>query len=222
MIPAEAAFELHSLGSERRRIGRRHREERLDGARHVVQHEPELVVGLGIAQRMARELAPVLVVVVPLRQVVSARQGRERALERQDVQAVARQLEVPDDLRPQQAHHVGEDREAKARKDFLAHRRAAHALAALEHQHLLSGAGEIGRANEAVVAAADDHRVVSHFLFLSGSKKGFLTTRAAARQRRCSTVISISSVVPGAAHSARRWASAMYFFRTGDQAPLVA
>ena len=32
--------------------------------------EPELVVGLGVAQRMARELAPVLVVVVPLRQVV--------------------------------------------------------------------------------------------------------------------------------------------------------
>ena len=132
-----------------------------------------------------------------------------------------RQLELADDLRPQQAHDVGEDREAEAREHLLAPGRAADALAALEHQHLAPGTREVRGASEAVVSAADDDGVVSlhasHF-----SKNGFLTTRAAARLRRCSTVISISSAVSSANHGARRCASAMYFLRSGDQPPLVA
>src|SRR5881394_3875436 len=138
-----------------------------------------------------------------------------------------RQLELADDLRPQQAHDVGEDREAEAREHLLAPGRAADALAALEHQHLAPGTREVRGASEAVVSAADDDGVVSlhavHFSFLrGGSKNGFLTTRALARLRRCSTVTSISSDVPCANHGARRCASAMYFFSNGDQPPLVA
>ena len=48
-------------------IGRRDGEDRLDEARHLVQLHAEFVIGLGIARGMARELAAVLVVVVPLR-----------------------------------------------------------------------------------------------------------------------------------------------------------
>ena len=48
----------------------------------------------------------------------------------------------------------------KPGKHLLGHRRAADALAPLEHQHPLARAREIGRAHQAVVAAADDDRVV--------------------------------------------------------------
>src|SRR5438105_4642524 len=126
------------------------------------------------------------------------------------MQAVTRQVQVADDLRPQQAHHVGEHRETETREDLLAHRRAADALAALDDQNALAGAREIGSAHQAVVAAADDDDfVLVHTRFRSGSKKGFFTTCTAARLRWCSTVISMSRAVPGFAHAARRCASAI-------------
>ena len=145
---------------QRGRIGRNHAEYRLHGARHLVHEPPELVVGLRVARRVARQLAAVLVVVVPLREVVAVRQRRERALQRQDVQAVPRQVEIANDLGAQQAHHVREHRELEAGKDLLGHGRAADALAPLEHEHALAGAGEIRGAHEPVVAAADDDCVV--------------------------------------------------------------
>src|SRR2546421_9037968 len=188
-----------------------------------MQEQSELVVRLGVAHRVACKLAPVLVVIGPLREVVSVREWRERALERQDVQAMARELELADDFRPEQAYHVRENGEAEARKHFLGHRGATDAFAALEHEHLAAAAREIGGAGEPVVAAADDDGVVAlHARFRGGSKNGFFTTCAAARLRRCSTVISISSGAPGAAQRERRCASAMYFLRSGDQPPLVA
>ena len=45
----------------------------LHRARHLVHQPAEFVVGLGVARRVARELAAVLVVVGPLRQVVAVR-----------------------------------------------------------------------------------------------------------------------------------------------------
>src|SRR5258706_11494606 len=123
---------------------------------------------------MPGELAPVLVVVRPLREVVAVVERRQRALERQDLQPVARELELADDLRAQQAYHVREDGEAKAGEHFLAHRRAAHALATLEDQHLAPGASELRSTGEPVVAAADNDGVVSlPAFFLGGSKNGF-------------------------------------------------
>src|SRR5205085_3016202 len=171
---------------------------------------------------MSREFAAVLVVIGPLREVIAVGQRGECALERQDLQPVARKLELSDDLRPQQAHDVGEHREAKAWEHFLAHRRAADALAAFEDQHFASCAREIGGTGEAVMAAADNDRVVAlHARLRDGSKNGFFTTWAAARLRRCSTVTSISSAVPGAAQRAGTCARAMYFLRSGDHPPLV-
>ena len=48
------------------------------------------------------------------------------------------------------------------------------------------------------------------------------TTRADARLRWCSTVTSMVTWVPVSEWGVWRWASAMYFFRIGDQHPLVA
>ena len=73
----------------------------------------------------------------------------------------SRQLELADDLGPEERHDVREDREAEAREDLLGDRRAAEDVAPLEDQRLHPGPGEIGRADEAVVAAADDDRVVA-------------------------------------------------------------
>src|SRR5437868_7032726 len=187
-----------------------------------MQQQSELVVSLRVALRMACELAAVLVVIGPLREVITIHKRGERAFKRQDLQPVLRQLELADDLGPQQAHDIGKDREAEAREHFLAHRRAADALAPLEYKNLAPRAREIGGAGETVVAAADDDGVVAlHALFRGGSKNGFFTTRAAVRLRRCSTVISISRAVPGAVQRVGTCASAMYFFSSGDHAPLV-
>ena len=71
-----------------------------------------------------------------------------------------RQLEVPDDLRAEQADDVAEDREAEAREDLLGDGGAAEHVALLEDQCLQPGTGEIGRADETVVATTDDDRVV--------------------------------------------------------------
>ena len=47
-----------------------------------------------------------------------------------------------DDLRPQQRHHVGADRELEAGEHFLGHRGSAQDVPALEDEHLLAGAAE--------------------------------------------------------------------------------
>ena len=61
----------------------------------------------------------------------------------------------------QQAHQVAEDGEPEAGHDLFGDGRAADDRAALEHQRLLAGAGEIGAAGQPVVPAADDDGVVS-------------------------------------------------------------
>ena len=111
---------------------------------------------------MAADLALRLRVIVDAPQVIAVRHRREGAVERQDLEAVARQIEIADDLRPQQRHDVRADREAEAGEHLFGHRGAAEDVAALEHEHLPPGAGEIGRRCQAVVAAADDDRVILH------------------------------------------------------------
>ncbi len=43
---------------------------------------------------------------------------------------------------------------------LLAHGRAAEDVAALEHEHLAAGLGQVGGARQAVVPAADDDGIV--------------------------------------------------------------
>ena len=100
------------------------------------------------------------VVIVPAGEVVAVLERRDRARQRQDLQAMLGQFEITDDLRPQQADDIRELREAIAREDFLGHRRAADDFAPLEHDNLLAGAREVRSGNQAVMARADDDRVV--------------------------------------------------------------
>jgi hypothetical protein len=111
---------------------------------------------------MAGNLAAGLLVIVDPPQVVAARHRRERAVERQQLHAVARQIEIANDLGPEQRNDVGADRELEAGEHFFGHRRAAEHVAAFEHEHALARPRQVSGAGEAVVAAPDDDRVVFH------------------------------------------------------------
>ena len=73
---------------------------------------------------------------------------------------MARQVEVADDLGPQQRDDVGADRELEAGEDLFGDRGAAEHVPPLEDEHLLPGPREVGGVDEAVVPAADDDDVV--------------------------------------------------------------
>ena len=211
----------------RARPRRRGVDDRLGEAGQEAQGLAELGVDVRVPGAEARDLLTRAVGVGPAAQGVAVRQRRERALERQDLQPVARQLEFADDPGPQQADDVGADRVGEAGVELLADRGPAQHGAALEHHHPAAGPRQVGRADEPVVPAAHHDRVdrplFRHQLrFRSGSKKGRGTTRAPMRRRSCSTVASMASPLPGAAQAASTVARARYFFRVGEKARLVA
>src|SRR5262245_32192269 len=153
----------------------------------------------------------------PGTEVVIVFQRCDRAFQRQDLQTVFGQLEVADDLRPQQTHDVGEDGEFEAGINFFRDRGTAHEWTFLEHEHLAPGSGQVSGSHQSVVTSAHNDRIVTSVLLchlprdsirvptaaayaflLSRSRKGSLCTTAAMRWRRCSTVISSSTAVPAA------------------------
>src|SRR5690348_11337131 len=99
-------------------------------------------------------------VVVDAPQVVTARHGRERAVQGQDFEAMAGQVEIANDLRAQQRDYVGAHRELESGKDFLGDGGASEHVAPLQHQDFLACARQIGGGGEAVVASSDNDCVV--------------------------------------------------------------
>ena len=85
---------------------------------------------------------------------------RERPIERQDLEAVLRQLELADDLRPEQRDHVRRHAESKAGENLLRYRGSAEHMAPFEHDDLEARARQIGGGDQAIVPAADHHGVV--------------------------------------------------------------
>ena len=147
-------------GSRPVRSGGTIAQDRLDEPGHLDHQLAVFLVGLGVAEAPAAELADRPAVVVDPPQVVVL-ERRERAVEGQDVEAVLRQVELADDLGPEQADDVAGDAEPEAREDLLGHRGPAEQMALLEDDGLQPGPGQVGGADEAVVAAADDDRVVA-------------------------------------------------------------
>ena len=84
-----------------------------------------------------------------------------RKLSLNDPQAVAGKIEIADDFRIEQRDRVGRDRIAETGVKFLGHRRAADRIARFEHQRLETRGAEIGRADEPIMAAADNDGVVA-------------------------------------------------------------
>ena len=150
-----------------RRIRRRHQQRALDEAAIAADLHRVFVVRLGVADRMAAQRFARAVVVAVIDDPLALRIGRGVDVVRDDLQPVARQVEEAENLRPQQRADVGAGRIGEAGILLFRHGGAADLLAPLQHQHLqlvlavlLAALGEIGRAGQAVVAAADDDRVI--------------------------------------------------------------
>src|SRR5205823_4543244 len=70
------------------------------------------------------------------------------------------QPQVADDFLAEQAVDVGRRGDLEAGEDFLGHARAADDGPAFEDEHPPAGAGQVAGGDQAVVAGADDDRVV--------------------------------------------------------------
>ena len=143
-----------------RDIGRRLVRER---AQDVGQAREPRLVGvetLGVGRREFRHLG--LGVSRRRLQIAPVGQGEEvgeRAID--DPEAKAPKIEVADDGRVEQRDRIGGDRIAETRMKFLGRRRAADDRAALQHEDLQPGRGEIGCGDQGIMAASD-HRDVRH------------------------------------------------------------
>ena len=71
-----------------------------------------------------------------------------------------RQLELSDDLGPEQRDHVRGHAEPKSREDLLGYRGPAENVAPFEHDYLQARPREVGRRHQPVVPAADHDGVV--------------------------------------------------------------
>ena len=130
---------LQPARGERRRVSRFHGEDRLDESSHGDHRAAVLVARLGVDAGMPCDLPARPGMVVHAPQVVAVRHRGERAVERKNLEAVPRQIELADDLGPQQRHDGRADGEPEAGK-YLSDRGAAEHVAPFEDQHLASGA----------------------------------------------------------------------------------
>ena len=141
-------------------IGWHDTEQVLDRAGHMEERPAVVVVRLRVAHGEAGDLPPAAVVIgVPV-EAVAVRQRGERALQRQDGEPVAGELQFADDLRAHQAHHVREDAVAKAREDLLGDGGASQQRPRFQHAHVEARARQVGRVHQAVVPAAHHDHVV--------------------------------------------------------------
>src|SRR5262249_51600404 len=74
-------------------------------------------------------------------------------------QPMRRQIEVADDFGIEERDRVSGGRVAEAGKKLFRHGRTADDSAPLKHDHAQARPGQIGRAHEAVMAAADDRYI---------------------------------------------------------------
>src|SRR5271156_987620 len=110
---------------------------------------------------MPLELAARFGMIVHAPEIISAGHGRHGAVERENFQAVAGEIEIVNNFGAQERNDVGENRKFEAGNDFFGYRSATQNVAALEHQDFFAGAGKIGRVDKAIVATADYNDIVT-------------------------------------------------------------
>ena len=135
-------------------------EQRLERLADHVQVVAVLLVGVGVVLAVAGDLLEVLAVVLGQPQVVAVLHRGERGRHEQRHEAVLGELQVLDDLRPEERERVRERREPEAGTQLLGDGGAADEVAPLEDQGPQARLREVGAVDEAVVAAADDDGVV--------------------------------------------------------------
>ena len=90
--------------------------------------------------------------------VIERQEIRDSAFD--DAQPMLREPQIGDHFRIEQRHRVGGDRIAEARMKLFRDRGAADDMTPLQHDDFQPGHRQIGGADEAVVPATDDDRVV--------------------------------------------------------------
>ncbi len=143
-------------------IGGRHLEDAGENRRDAPESAVEARPGLRVPSGPGRESGGGLCGVAPEPQPSAVGVGSEDA--RLGLRGLDRNAEVAHDGGAEGARRMGEGRGLEARVDLLGDRRAAHDGAPLENEGFPSGLGEVGRRDEAVVAAADHDDVGLHRL----------------------------------------------------------
>ncbi len=143
------------------RVGRDHVEQGLDRLAHAVEVVAVLLVGIGVVGRDASDLAQVLVVVLGEPQVLALGRGRELRRHEERQEAVLGQLQLVDDLGPEEGQGVREGREPETGTELLGDGRSADQVPLLQDQGLQPATGQVGAVDEPVVTAAHHDRVVA-------------------------------------------------------------
>ena len=157
---AERGERQQLLGVVAEQVRRRRVQEWLDRLADHLHVVRVLVVCVGVVLAVPGDLLQVLVVVLAQPQVVAVLHRGEGRRHQERHEPVLGQLELVDDVGPEEAQGVREGREPEARVELLGDRRAADERAALEDQGLEPRFRQVGAVDEAVVAAADDDGVV--------------------------------------------------------------
>jgi hypothetical protein len=109
---------------------------------------------------MTRNFTASLGVIIHAPEVIAIWHGRERAVQRKNLQTMSRQIELANNLRTQQRDDVRTNRKLKTRKHFFRHGGSAKHMTPFEHEHFLSGPCKICGINQTVVSAANNYDVV--------------------------------------------------------------
>src|SRR5205823_5394194 len=126
--------------------GRCLEDHRLDEFHDVRPERDVLRIGVRVALREPRQLPMVAVRVVPEEDRIPVGEGQEELrVERMDFVPETREIEVADDLGPQESRGVGESGESDPGEHLFGDGRAADDPSTFEDEHLEPGLREIGR-----------------------------------------------------------------------------
>src|ERR1041384_7700191 len=93
-------------------------------------------------------------------EIVAIRHRRKGAVERQDFETMAWQVEVANDLWPQKGNNVRTDRELESGENLFRDGGGTEHVSALQHQHFFARTSKVRSVREAVVASANHDNVV--------------------------------------------------------------
>ena len=142
-------------------VRRRRRDRRLDEGRHPIEHGFVRREAFGVARAELRDLAAVELGIRSEQERSAVEKRRERRrLPGKHLEPVPGEAQVAHDLLAEEAVDVGCRRDLEAGKGFLGHAGPADQVATLEHEDPQPGTGQVARRHQAVVARADDDRVV--------------------------------------------------------------
>jgi len=107
--------------------------------------------------------------------VVAVEHGGEGAVERENFEAVAGEIEFANDFGAEERDYVRAFGEKEAGDDFFGNGGAAEDAAAFEDDHFFTGFGQVGGVDEAIVTASDDNDIVElrHALGLQYEEEEF-------------------------------------------------